>query len=815
MIDLPAAADILSSPSFNDTEAASQQLLAEASSPVRRPTVAPTATSTAAQRGASLLNAARMLPKPPGLAPAPAGTAGKLPKPRQLKLPKLQKPGKLPRASLSSLVSEGSQRKARGKLMYDIDPSPQKKRSSLPAQIAALEDEEEDMVPETSQVQPDDDAPAEIPEGLDVSAPKEDMFGDDDIVDAPTSPVAPPQENASSAPKKWRGRPRKSGDSVASRPSDAGTAEAEEKIQEDVHEDVQERTERHIVAVKPKRKARPERDIDTNTNGEARLAKKAKKLKGPKMISPDAPDFEEDVLAPTVTPRQEARQEVQKDARQESREVRRQERRQDARSRGHPQAEVRIPIRSTHSRTARTESEPSSATEQSATVVPTAALVRKGTAAQRIAHHTRSAITSSAPEPAKRKKTSKKARNSIRDSTSAVEVDGEDNKEAAQAPAEPHGNGQNNEDHGDAGADTGTGINGQEGDLEEDDNNQESGHKDGEEQDDERHNGQNEDADDADEQEDDDANAEGPAFPALDTVFKFADAGKRSGVCSMGLARKIHRRCDRAHVTLSGEGCSLDDITACKDDIVRLLASIDANVQEESRVDFKRDAFAYLFRALTLVLEAMYDKLQERERDAIESYRAMRILYPFVHETLRFKDTMDAWKVKVPQHTQGDRLIKGVETDLIAPLRIVEKQLKKQLGALRQVEQDRQTRNKIQRQREQQEQDWIRKEEALRSVRERRKRWQDLHIARMQYEPDPYRRRRLRFVEPPDAAETDANGNQFERVPFFGERSAPPPSSTAVTSGREWTQEQETVLLDALQSSACKFDTTSHRSPPC
>lgn len=814
MIDLLAAADILSSPSFSDTEAASQQLLAEASSPVRRPTVAPTATSTAAQRGASLLNAARMLPKPPGLAPAPAGTAGKLPKPTQLKLPKLQKPGKLPRASLSSLVSEGSQRKARGKLMYDIDPSPQKKRSSLPAQIAALEDEEEDMVPETSQVQPDDDVPAEIPESLDVSAPKEDLFGDDDIVDAPTSPVAPPQEKASSAPKKQRGRPRKSGDSVASRPSDAGTAEVGEDIQEEVQEEVQELTERHVIAVKPKRKARPERDIDTNTSGEAsrgtRPAKKAKKLKGPKMVSPDAPDFEEDVLAPIVTPRQDARQEVQKDARQESREVRRQERRQDARSRGHPQAEVRIPIRSTRSRTAQTEFEPSSATEQSATVVPTAAIVRKGAAAQRIAHHTRSAITSSAPERAKRRKTSRKAQNSVRDSTSAVEVDGEDNKEAAQAPAEPQGNGQTSEDHGHAGDDAGAGINGQEGDLEEDDNNQESGHKDGEEQDDEPQIGQDEDADDADEQEDADANDEGSAFPALDTVFKFANAEKRSGVCSMGLARKIHRRCDRAHVTLSGEGCSLDDITACKDDIVRLLASIGANVQEESRVDFKRDAFAYLFRALTLVLEAMYDKLQERERDAIESYRAMRILYPFVHEMLRFKDTMDAWKVKVPQHTQGDRLIKGVETDLIAPLRIVEKQLKKQLGALRQAEQDRQTRIKIQRQREQQEQDWIRKEEALRSVRERRKRWQDLHIVRMQYEPDPYRRRRLRFVELPDAAETDANGNQFERVPFFGERSAPPPSSTAVTTGKEWTQEQETVLLDALQSSACKFETTSH-----
>jgi hypothetical protein len=53
--------------------------------------------------------------------------------------------------------------------------------------------------------------------------------------------------------------------------------------------------------------------------------------------------------------------------------------------------------------------------------------------------------------------------------------------------------------------------------------------------------------------------------------------------------------------------------------------------------------------------------------------------------------------------------------------------------------------------------------------------------------------------------ETDANGNEFERVPFFGERNAPPPSSVIASSGKEWTSEQDAALLDALQSFTRKF----------
>ncbi|KAJ4371882.1 hypothetical protein N0V86_008436 [Didymella sp. IMI 355093] len=908
------APDNPSSPSF-DAEAASQQLLAEASSPVRRPTTAPPVSSITAQRGADLLNAARALPMP---SPAPVRRADNLPKTGQLKSQKLQKSGKLPRASLAGLVSEGSQKKARGKQMYDIEPSPQKKRASLPAQIAALEDEDDDIVLETSQVQSDDDASAEIPETLDVSAPKE-AFGDDDIVDAPTSPIAPPQEEVTSVTKKQRGRPRKSGDSVASladgedeteevilmaetgvvssaamkqrgrprksinsgaysaaeeasvvgneppiadptdepvetpkkpqvqprksgnsvasrtsetgaakvqkeiqeespaepkkrlgrpresgastasRPSDVDSAQVYKDFPEDVLKETQQQAQQPAVAVKPKRKGRPERDIDTHTHGEAsaesRPVKKVKKLKGPKMVSPDEPEFEDGVLPPIATPRQHSPTAVHKDIQQESREIRRQERRQHAHAVGGLHPRVEIPIRSTRARSTRPQVEPISAPKISTAAVPTAAIAR----------NTKNAIASSANEPARSKKTSRKIHISFHDPASTAGAGDEDDEEDAQAAAMPNCNRETDEK---VGANTGVTNDDHERD---DDRKPVPTDHDAEAssgvQDDGRDDGRDDEPD-----EDADAATEGAHLSDLDKVFKFVDGKGRPGMCAVGLAKQIRNMCKGARRTISAEDCSYDDMKACKDDIVHLLAGIRTDLHEDSRLDFKHDAFAYLFRALTRVLEAMYDKLrgddeaeEEEKLDITESLEAMQILHPFIRDMLRFKDTMDSWRVKVQGRAQDDRLIKDVEINLITSLRIVEKDFKIQLHDLRKAEQGRQARVEIQRQQERQEQEMIRQEEALRFARERRKRWQDLHILRMQYEPDPYRRRRLRFVEPPATAEIDANGNEFERVPFFRERNAPPPPSVATTSGKGWTPEQDTALLDALQSFACKF----------
>ncbi|KAF2634004.1 hypothetical protein BU25DRAFT_444595 [Macroventuria anomochaeta] len=753
-------ADILSSPSFSDTEAASQQLLAEASSPVRR--------QYAAVIGANLLNAARMLPKPPAPALTQAGRAGKLLKPGKLR------PGSLKRVSLP----EERPRKVRGTGVYDLNPSPQK-RSSLPAQVVASEDEAHaqnsvsagdivDVVPETSQVRSEDDVPAEVPESDDVPAANEEPVEDDHVEIVPVSLVPPVHEEASSAIHKWRGRPpkRKSGGStVSARLSDAGTVE------------VQEEDEPSAISTKAKRKVRYEDVPNTATSVEpsdkAPVAKRRRRLNGPRFVSPDAAEFDEVLIAPKSTTQQ------------------------DARPRGDPQPEVRVFIRPTGLRTAQAELE--EAKDNSATAIPaTASGQRRKVSAQPVRATTRKI----------------QAINHVL--AQVDDADGENVAEAPQPSAHATGDGgkckddredkprnagtRSNEDHGqdhgqDNGQDNDDGPDGEHNDEQNDE--QDEGAREHDEQNEEAN---NECANLAGSQT---TNDQFNRLHALDKVFQFADSEERSGVCSTKLGRNIHRRCDRSRVTLSqsGEDCSLDDITRCKDDLTDLLTVIGSWVQQERRVVFKRDAFAYLFRALTLVLEAMHDKLQEKQGEITESLEAMQIVYPFICEVLKFKDTMDAWKVTVPQQTQGDRLIKSVEGGLITPLRAVEKAFRVKFGHLKKVQQTRQALLDLQRQREEQEQALIQREDAVRAGRERRKRWQDIHIARMQCEPDPARRRRLRFVEPVELVETDADGRQFERVPFFIKRSMPPPQSTPASSGKEWTKEQETMLLDALQSS--------------
>ncbi|KAJ4983681.1 hypothetical protein SVAN01_10839 [Stagonosporopsis vannaccii] len=838
---------MLLSPSFNDTEAASQQLLAEASSPVRRSPAAPV--SASAVVGANLLNQARTLTKPPAL----KEKAGTLPKLRQLKPPqlrpdRLEKPGKLARASLSSLVSEALPKKVRGDKLYEIEPSPEKKRPhSLPSRAAALERdgfteefvmaEDNEMVPESSQARTEKDLSA------DSAGVQGRLAGDDQASEALVSPAAPVQKPGAGA-KKLRGRPRKSGESTATASlPEAGTLEVQTLVAHNVHpEDVEiihlpssppelplqeeesavptnrrgrprksgesststrlsevdqpathEKNEPPVPSPTIKRKARPGEKQRVDANAEAILqapqARKKRRLNGPVMLSPDMPAFEEDLIAPRLaSPR-------------------------DAHVRNDLQPASGIPIRSTRSRTARAEAEVARAQEHSATAIITAVLASKAKPATRQARSTRMAKAALIPSSFKGKPSSSNPRSergaARSEEHSDIVVEGISNKPTADHETlrrdqndvasdidveghEHHGehveeeeedqeqqtNGQNNERHSEA------------AELQEED------------QDDSAH---IETATSANVEQTVNSDISRPS--QLNRVFDFADSKERTGVCSTKLGRSIHRRCDRSRVILSRveEDCSLDDIAKCKDGLIELLQSIHVRVQGEHRTAFKRDAFTYLFRDLIIVLEAVHDKLQEKNGDITRSLDSMQIVYPFIRELLRFKDTIDSWKVVVHQRTKGDRLIKGVESSLIAPLRITATEFGRHFRQLLKAETFHRAAVEAQRRHEEEEQEAIRIQEMIRLVRERRKRWQELHIVRMQCEPDPSRRRRLRFIEPVQTAETDANGRPFERVPFFGERSAPPPQWTAVSSGREWTSEQETALLDALQSSSGQF----------
>ena len=199
---------------------------------------------------------------------------------------KLLKTGKLSRVSLTAtgLVSETSSQKKknkRGAQMYDLEPSPQKKRPhSLPAQLAKSGkdyvdktpevEEMEERVPETSQAQPEDedadglgtvDGPQVDVESIPMKKRGRPRKSDQTVVSAagfePEAPVSTAVKNdpraedvniPSSPPlpvKRKRGRPRKSGDDSMSAPAlDAGSIL--DQVDEAAH-----------AEPKPKRKTRP------------------------------------------------------------------------------------------------------------------------------------------------------------------------------------------------------------------------------------------------------------------------------------------------------------------------------------------------------------------------------------------------------------------------------------------------------------------------------------------------------------------------------------------------------------------------------
>jgi hypothetical protein len=662
--------------------------------------------------------------------------------------------------------------------MYDLNPSPQK-RSSLPAQVAAFEEDEvqetsvaeetEDMVPETSQVQPEADVPGNLAQSDVIAVPDEGPAAGV-TVNMPMSPMQARRSDASSTTGKKRGRSprRRSGESAASaQPSDVGTAEIEEAA------------EPSAINTKPKPKIRSKKEHPTATNIESGdkvlVPKKRRKLNGPKTMDPDATEAEVELAIPNATVRH------------------------NAQPRGDPQPEVRVPIKTTRLRIA--EAEAAKANDTSATAIVAAASEQPE---EPVASFSRTTMTRKAvSRPTKRKATRKTA--PLEDGGESGRVDDRDVEDGPQSTDQ-----QTQSDLTDFGNRDEVIEN---NDVAKNDDGHESGHAQEEYEDEEQGQGDEE----HQEQDAEDAESSAARMPIeqwralsdLEKVLHFKDqVAVRTGVCSTVVGRNIHRACDRARVILSKTGGpSLEDLRMCMTDVTEKLERIGSRVGSDSRTNFKGDAFRYLFRSLVVVFEQIYDLLRSREGEVTQSLAAMQILHPFVHAMRKFKDAMNAWPVRDLQREKGEnRLFLDVESYLIVPLRAVEKDFHIQLGVLENAEQNRQTHRNFRREGHEQEyEETTRKIATSDATKQRRKRWQDLHIVRMQCEPDPSRRRRLRFVEPIEVVETDANGDRFERVPFFGERSAPPPRWTAASSGREWTKEQETVLLDALQSSLCKF----------
>lgn len=174
-----------------------------------------------------------------------------------------------------------------------------------------------------------------------------------------------------------------------------------------------------------------------------------------------------------------------------------------------------------------------------------------------------------------------------------------------------------------------------------------------------------------------------------------------------------------------------------------------------------------------------------------------------MHDIIALKDLLAGWKVTVPQRYRGDRLVADVNSLLIAPLRDLETLLNRRLSQLEKGEQDVEKFADLEQQIEEEEMEAARKDEAIQSRNNRWRRWQDLHIARMECEPDPRRRKYLTIIKLEDLEEKDANGVVFERVPVFKYRKSTLsrwPSSTA--TARPWSDEQILVLMGYLEKFA-------------
>ncbi|KAI4614214.1 uncharacterized protein J4E87_009611 [Alternaria ethzedia] len=287
---------------------------------------------------------------------------------------------------------------------------------------------------------------------------------------------------------------------------------------------------------------------------------------------------------------------------------------------------------------------------------------------------------------------------------------------------------------------------------------------------------------------------------SIDAVFESLNLEVRPGKCRTKLATTIRRACKTYRAHLQEGDLSMDTVVDEADDLRGALGQISIDVEKKDRRAFKRDAYRHVFRALTLYLEALYTWLQDNSGDVTESLEAMKILSPLMDRILAFKDSITEWNVSVPQRSKGDRIIKDVDIGLIAHLRQVAKTHRGHLSRLKAREDHRKIQEDFERRMQEREEEESRKAELEEARTQRWKRWQALHIVRLTCEPDARRRSKLAITRLEDLEERDANGVVFERLPVFTPRSAPPHRQASALSNKpEWTEQEETALLEGLR----------------
>lgn len=290
---------------------------------------------------------------------------------------------------------------------------------------------------------------------------------------------------------------------------------------------------------------------------------------------------------------------------------------------------------------------------------------------------------------------------------------------------------------------------------------------------------------------------------SIETVLRFLDIEERPGSCLTESARSLIRRCKKSCERVQDENTSADTIVKDSAEIQEKLKSFSSTVSEEHRPTFKSDAYGHVFHSLAAYLGALHNWLLRTYESVTESLEALRIVTPLLRAILLFKDTINEWNGTVPPRYKGDRPCKDVQSHLIKPLRQVEEAFRVRLSQLEAVERRSSRGMETSRRMEEQMEAEHARIEANEAMQERKKRWQSLHIVRMQCEPDIYRRRKLFHTSFEDLVERDANGVVFERLPLFKSRSAPPHSRISeIADETEWTEKEETAVLEGLQQYA-------------
>ena len=146
-------------------------------------------------------------------------------------------------------------------------------------------------------------------------------------------------------------------------------------------------------------------------------------------------------------------------------------------------------------------------------------------------------------------------------------------------------------------------------------------------------------------------------------------------------------------------------------------------------------------------------------------------------------------------------LVKPVRNEILAPLKVVHSEFRKELHRMHQIEEytkqaeQRAKTRALQAQREEEE------SRHKRDVRQRREEWNALHDHRQWAEVNSYMRpeKRKHLRAPSPAAEFDQDGMAFERVELFNPRVGPSPAMVEKAREKKWSMPELAALSESLE----------------